>query len=63
MIKPELLRYLKSAAEVLESGNTTEMSELKILRVISQFADIEARIIEERFNKKVDDLLFEEDNA
>lgn len=63
MVKSELLRYLRSAVEVLESGNATEMAELKILRVVSQFADLEARIIEERFNKKVNDLLFEEDRA
>jgi len=61
MIKPELLRYLRSAVEVLESGSATEMAELKILRVVSQFTDIEARIIEERFNKKVDDRLFIEE--
>jgi hypothetical protein len=57
MIKPELLRYLNSAVEVLNSGSASEMAELKILRVISQFTDIEAKIIEEKFIKKIDNYL------
>ena len=47
MIKPELMRYLKSAVEVLEGGEATPSAELKILKTLSEFTAMEAKAKEE----------------
>ena len=48
------LNYLKTAVELLEEGGQTEMTTLKILRVIAHICEANAQRIEDDLADRVD---------
>jgi len=48
------LNYLKTAVELLEEGGQTEMTTLKILRVMAHICDANAQRIEDELEDRVD---------
>lgn len=56
------LSYLKTALEVLEQGQTP-MTELKILRVMGQICEMNAKRIEKDLVDKVDQILYNSDTV
>jgi hypothetical protein len=53
----EEFQYLKRAVEALEQG-TTEVTEIKILKTISQITAASAQRLEQTLVDKVDELLY-----
>jgi hypothetical protein len=53
----EEFQYLKRAVEALEQG-TTEITEIKILKTISQITAASAQKLEQKLVDKVDGLLY-----
>lgn len=51
------LNYLKTAVELLEEGGQTEMTELKILRVMAHICETNAQRIEDDLADRVDEKL------
>ena len=57
----EEFQYLKRAVEALEQG-TTEITEIKILKTISQITAVSAQRLEQKLVDKVDGLLYNTTN-
>jgi hypothetical protein len=53
----EELEYIKRAVAALESGECSAMTEVKILRTVSQIAKSAAEKIEKNYVERVDSLL------
>jgi hypothetical protein len=51
------LNYLRTALEVLESGESTEMNTIKILRVMASICTQNAERMQQEFEQRVDDNL------
>jgi len=51
------LNYLRTALEVLESGETTEITNIKILRVMASICTQNAERMQQEFEQRVDDNL------
>ena len=58
MIKPELIQYMKNAIHAFESGEHSVPSQIKILRVVSEFAGKEAERLEQKIVDQVDSILY-----
>lgn len=58
---PEEFQYIKRAIEALEQG-TTEVTEIKILKTISQITAASAQKLEQNLVDKVDELLYNTTN-
>lgn len=56
-MSPEEFQYIKRAVEALEQG-TTEITEVKILKTISQITAASAQRLEQKLVDKVDELLY-----
>lgn len=56
-MSPEEFQYIKRAVEALEQG-TTEVTEVKILKTISQITAASAQRLEQKLVDKVDNLLY-----
>ena len=52
------IEYLKTAVEVLSEGQQTPMTEAKILRIMAQICDMNAKKIEQDLVDKVDERLY-----
>ena len=57
-MKNEELQYLERAFAALRDPELTQMTEAKLLRIISQITDRAAREIEQNLVDTVDDLLY-----
>jgi hypothetical protein len=51
------LNYLRTALEVLETGETTEITNIKILRVMASICTQNAERMQQEFEQRVDDNL------
>jgi hypothetical protein len=51
------LNYLRTALEVLETGESTEMNTIKILRVMASICTQNAERMQQEFEQRVDDNL------
>ena len=51
------VEYIRKAVEALESGHYSPMDEVKILKVVSQICDKNARMIEQNLVDSVDSIL------
>ena len=60
-MSPEEFQYIKRAVEALEQG-TTEVTEVKILKTISQITAASAQKLEQNLVDKVDELLYNTTN-
>lgn len=60
-MSPEEFQYIKRAIEALEQG-TTEVTEIKILKTISQITAASAQKLEQNLVDKVDELLYNTTN-
>jgi phosphoribosylformylglycinamidine (FGAM) synthase PurS component len=58
---PAEFQYIKRAVEALEQG-TTEVTEIKILKTISQITAASAQKLEQNLVDKVDELLYNTTN-
>lgn len=54
---PEEFQYIKRAVEALEQG-TTEVTEVKILKTISQITAASAQRLEQKLVDKIEDRLY-----
>lgn len=52
------LEYLRTALEVLESGESTEINQIKILRIMASICIQNAERMEARLVDKVEDRLY-----
>jgi hypothetical protein len=51
------LNYLRTALEVLESGESTEMNTIKILKIMASICTQNAERMQQEFEQRVDDNL------
>lgn len=56
-MSPEEFQYIKRAVEALEQG-TTEVTEVKILKTISQITAASAQRLEQKLVDKIEDRLY-----
>ncbi len=54
---PEEFQYIKRAVEALEQG-TTDVTQIKILKTISQVAKLSAQRLETRLVDRIEDRLY-----
>ena len=57
------LDYLRTALEVLESGQSTEVNTIKILRIMASICTQNAERMEARLVDKVDERLYNSDTV